>query len=90
MPNVDGRCAHGKEEIVTTYAGDVVAYRCTDCATIMAHQGKCDGCGKDKRLRVHIAASRRRYCTEDCRAAAQARARAEASAPGTQRPVWRR
>ena len=70
---VRGSCSHlGTREEVTNYGGEVIALRCSSCTTVLAHVGKCDGCGRNRALTHHVLRNRTRYCTEDCYRAAQA------------------
>lgn len=76
-------CPHDRLEEIRSEDGKVLADVCRACGLRIAEYGKCHGCGRDRRLIKFVVSKRKRYCTEDCAAAAAAIARAEKDARAT-------
>lgn len=73
-------CPHANLEEIRSEGGSVLAETCRACGMRVAEYGTCHGCGRDRRLTKFVLSKRTRYCTEDCLAASQAKARAEKEA----------
>jgi hypothetical protein len=73
-------CDHPNLDEIKSEGGTTLAEVCRACGLRIAEYGKCNGCGRDRRLVKFVASRRTRYCSEDCLSAFQARARAEKEA----------
>lgn len=62
-----GRCHHDRRETLRSEGGDPIAIRCTGCTLILAHYGRCDGCGKGPiELYCLVATRKKRFCESAC------------------------
>lgn len=68
-------CHHRKLEEIRSGGGTLLAEMCRLCGLRVAEYGRCDGCDRERRLVYFVASKRTRYCSEDCKRQADARAR---------------
>lgn len=73
-------CPHKLLDEVRSEGGAVIAELCRACGFRVAEYGKCDGCGRECRLVKFVLSKRKRYHSEGCLSAANAKAREEKEA----------
>jgi hypothetical protein len=62
-------CTHPRRQKIISSGGQTMGEQCSRCLALLWAWGKCDGCGREKKLARLISTKGKRYCTEDCRLA---------------------